>query len=68
MGRSSLLRKGDHLHHPEHATASSIERGRHLEPEAIARSKKWCEGKVFELSRKKNLTPKERHLLDRLLH
>jgi len=69
MGKYSLLRKGRGLHHPLHATASSIARGRHLEPEAIKQANKWQSDKVFELMHKpaNQMTALDRRLLRNLM-
>ena len=41
MGRASLMRRKNRLHHPEHVTIGAIMRGRFLEPKAVAAAKKW---------------------------
>lgn len=67
MGKFSLMGKRHALHHPEHISAGAMKRGRFLEPDAIARAKRWCEQKVSELTRKGLLSNNERHLLAHLM-
>ena len=56
------------LYHPEGATASAIQRGRHLEPEAVNTAKNYRMGLLRQLSQRPilSLTFKERHQLHNL--
>ena len=65
---NSFIRKKDHLHHPEHATAGSISNGRHLEPEAVKLARVWRENMHAALSHQPipALSFKQRHLLREL--
>ncbi len=65
MGRASMLRKRRTLHHPENLSASSMGRGRHLEPKAIERALHWRMGRFRQLMQVPicALSFKDRHLL-----
>jgi hypothetical protein len=60
--------RGRVLYEPERVTASSVIRGRHLDPEAVTRAAEWRRNRIKELESKPilSLSFKEQHELQRL--